>query len=455
MNGKKILFSILRHETAPRPAWVPFAGVHAGALVGADATQILPDEDTLVAALLEVNRLYTPDGQPVVFDLQLEAETLGCELLWAKYAPPSIKTHPLENTMSVPCYCTLPNEKSGRIPMVLSAMRRVKAAVGETTALYGLVCGPFTLASHLRGNDLFMDLYDDEAFVDELLPYCAACAMRMAGYYVAAGMDVVAVGDPLVSQISTAHFERFLHEPYAQIFSHIRASGAFSSFFVCGDATRNIEGMCKTDPDSISVDENVELAAAKAITDRYGIAVGGNIPLTYVMMHGTQQYNIKYVVELQDGLDSVKNLIVAPGCDMPYAIPVENTIGAAQAVLHRDESRAMVRNYTSETFDLPVELPDYAHLKKPLVEVFTLDSATCAACTYMLGAATEAKKHYGDAIDMVEYKFTEKENIARCMKMGVKNLPSIYINGELRFASLIPSREELHAAIEQAKAALC
>ena len=50
---------------------------------------------------------------------------------------------------------------------------------------------------------------------------------------------------------------------------------------------------------------------------------------------------------------------------------------------------------------------------------------------------------------MVEYKFTEKENIARCIKMGVKNLPSIYINGKLKFSSLIPSREELEQAIRE------
>ena len=80
-------------------------------------------------------------------------------------------------------------------------------------------------------------------------------------------------------------------------------------------------------------------------------------------------------------------------------------------------------------------------------EVFTLDSATCAACTYMMGAANEAKKTFGDAIDMVEYKFTLKENIA---KMGVPNLSSMYINGELKFRSLVPSKEELEGAIRAA-----
>ena len=32
-------------------------------------------------------------------------------------------------------------------------------------------------------------------------------------------------------------------------------------------------------------------------------------------------------------------------------------------------------------------IADYEHLDRPLIEVFTLDSATCAACTYMMDAA--------------------------------------------------------------------
>ena len=110
---------------------------------------------------------------------------------------------------------------------------------------------------------------------------------------------------------------------------------------------------------------------------------------------------------------------------------------------------AVVAEHGGLYFDTDVELPDYEHLTRPLVEVFTLDSATCAACTYMMGAAVAAKEQFGDAIDMVEYKFTEKENIARCIKMGVKNLPSIYINGKLKFSSIIPSKEELEQAIRE------
>jgi uroporphyrinogen decarboxylase len=205
--------------------------------------------------------------------------------------------------------------------------------------------------------------------------------------------------------------------------------------------------MCKTNPDSISIDENVDLLAAKAITDKYNVAIGGNIPLTTIMLHGSQQDNMKFAVDLLDKIKNKKNLILAPGCDMPYEVPVENTIGIVQAIRETGSVREMLKNYVAQDDAIEVELPDYEHLEKPLVEVFTLDSATCAACTYMMGAANEAKKIFGEAIDMVEYKYTKKENIARCKKMGVPNLPSMYINGELKFRSLVPSKEELEEAL--------
>src|SRR6056297_1871024 len=101
-NGKQLIFSALRHEELTQVPWVPFAGVHAGFVKGFAADEVLNDEDKLVQSLLDVNELYQPDGQPVCFDLQLEAEVLGCDLLWAKDAPPSVASHPLAGTDDIP-----------------------------------------------------------------------------------------------------------------------------------------------------------------------------------------------------------------------------------------------------------------------------------------------------------------------------------------------------------------
>lgn len=445
LAGKELIQAVFNQETTRRPPWVPFAGVHAGKLIGVKAHRILQDVDLLVEGLLKVNQLYQVDGQPVLFDLQIEAEVLGCELRWAEDAPPSVASHPLAQSLEIPH--RFPRKEEGRIPLALEAMRRMKKKVGDTTALYGLVTGPFTLAAHLRGTEIFMDMMDNTSYVQGLLEYTNEVAKTMSSYYAEAGMDVIAVVDPMISQISPDHFKEFMEDPFSKLFSHIKTLGAYSSFFVCGNATANIEPMCLTKPDCISVDENVHLPHAKEITDRYGIVIGGNLPLTTVMLLGTQEDNMKAVLDLMDSL-TPGSWIVSPGCDMPYDTPIENCVAVAQAVRHPEKAREMLAHYKAQDIRFEGTLPDYAHLPRPLVEVFTLDSATCAACGYMLEAAKEAVKRFEGKVDLVEYKYTLRENVARCRAMGVKQLPSLYINGELAYSSLIPAVEELVEKIQ-------
>lgn len=447
LSGKALIESILRHEEVPRPAWVPYAGIHAGKTKGYNAMEVLQDPDKLLESILEVNRLYNPDGQTVMFDLQLEAEILGCELYWAKDNLPSVVSHPLEGTDEIPR--KLPEKSDGRLPMVWDVMRRFKKEVGDSTALYGLFCGPFTLASHLRGTKLFMNMVKKPDYMHQILEYTTEIACRMVDFYAEEGMDVIVPVDPLMSQISPKHFEKFFLEPYTRLFEYIRSKQAYSSFFVCGNAIHNIEMMCRTRPDAVAVDENVDMIRAKKITDSYNVVLGGNIPLTTVMLYGNQQDNMKYTVDLLDsieeaGLSIHKNLIVAPGCDMPYDTPPQNSVAVAQAVQDTDAIRDLVQNYSNTTFDdIDVNLPDYADLKKPLMEAFLLDPIACAACTYMLAAAESAKEHLGDAIDFAEYRYNNMEHIAHMQKMGVTCLPSIYINGELKYPSIIPNTDEL------------
>ncbi len=444
MTGKELLLGTLRHQKMGSVPWVPFAGIHAGRFLGYSAREVLTDGTKLFDSLMQVNRCYQPDGQPVMFDLQVEAEILGCDLVWADKAPPSVASHPLAATTAVPD--KLPQAGDCRLPMVLDVMRRMKQAVGGKTALYGLVCGPFTLASHLRGSDLFLDMYDDPEFAAGLIAYTTAVNRRMADLYIEAGMDVIAVVDPVVSQISPKHFTALLSAPFSEIFSHLRAAGVLSSFFVCGDATKNIEAMCKTGPDCISIDENIDLPAAKQITDGYNIAIGGNIPLSSTMLNGTQADNMKYVLDLLDRVEH-HNLVIAPGCDMPYDVPEENVIGVLEALRQPDSVRHLLSHYVAADDSADVELPDYAHLARPLVEVYTIDASTCPACGYMLDSAKVVVARFQGRVDVAERKTVERENIRRAKKLGLKNLPALLINGELKFSSIIPSRKELEAEI--------
>ena len=445
MTGRERILNVLNQKETDRIPWLPFAGVHAGYLAGYTAEEVSRDGDKCFRALCEVNRLYRPDGQPVMFDLQIEAEILGCDLSWSEDSPPMVISHPLEGTCDIPR--KIPGADEGRLSVELEVMGRMKKEVGDFTALYGLLTGPFTLALHLRGMDLFMDMTMNPDYVAKLIDYCTDVAAAVAGYFMEAGMDVIAVVDPLVSLISPSHFGEFLEEPFRRLFSLIGKKGVKSSFFVCGDAFDNLESMCRTGCDSVSVDESINLAEAKKICDARNVVLGGNIPLTTVMLNGTEQDNMRYVVDLIDSLDNSRNLIIATGCDMPYATPRDNVLAAERAVHDTETVREILGSGKADTPEPDVELPDYRNLKKPLVEVFVLDPRSCASCSYMLQAAREVREEFGNRIDLAEYEKSRPGDASRFRKMGVKQIPAIYINGKPEYSSRIPTREELSRMI--------
>ena len=95
MTPKELLLATLKCKPTPRPAWIPFAGAYASRLKGYTATEMFQSADKLTECLLEVNRMFKPDGECCIFDLQIEAEVLGCDLMWADDGPPSVASHPL------------------------------------------------------------------------------------------------------------------------------------------------------------------------------------------------------------------------------------------------------------------------------------------------------------------------------------------------------------------------
>ncbi|BHH83491.1 uroporphyrinogen decarboxylase family protein [Desulforhopalus sp. 52FAK] len=447
MRGKELIFNVLGGKPVNRTPWVPYTGAQIANLKGYKAEEIFQSADKLYECLVEAEKQYSPDGMPAVFDLQVEAEILGCDLTWYKDSPPTVCSHPLASEFTIPNQVL--KKTDGRIPLIVDAMERFKAKCPEI-AMYGLVCGPFTLASHLRGTNIFMDMYDDEEQVKTLINYCEEQVRELAEMYIEAGCDVIAIVDPLVSQISPEMFDTFLSEPCTTFFEKMREKGMPSSFFVCGDATKNIEAMCLTKPDSIAIDENVDILEAKKITDKYGIIMSGNLQLTVTMLLGTQQDNQQFALDLMDAIGTDR-FILAPGCDVPFNAPADNLVAIGQAVHNPEAVKKALENYVAKDNLPEIELPDYANLDHVLVEVVTIDSKTCAACGYMVMAANEAAAPFGDDVKVVERSIMYPETLAFAEKIGLKNMPSILINGEIRHISLIPTVETLKEEITAAK----
>jgi len=450
MTGKEILMKALRGEVTPRPAWLPFVGCHGGHLVGATATEYLKSADLMVEGLKRAKELYQPDGLPVAFDLQLEAEILGCNLRWADDSPPAVFSHPLAEGKSLDELPSLTADK-GRFPAVVDALRRLKTEIGDDTALYGLVCGPFTLALHLMGSGIFLEMFDDEERVKQVINHCADLAIQAADIYLDNGADVIGVVDPMNSQISPEHFADFVIDPLNKTFDAIRERGALSSVFVCGDVTRNLELMCETRADSISVDEQIDMVKMRELAEANAKSFGGNIKLTTVLLLGDEDDAKMEAIRVMDECGT-KGFVLAPGCDLPFATPSANIQAVSQMVhdtYQRDAARQSLHAKANDSFD-DIVMPDYENSKVVIIDVITLDSLACAPCQYMMDAAHKAAESASVACKIVEHKIKQREGIGAMVKLGVSNLPTICINGTPRFESIIPGVDILVEALEAA-----
>lgn len=446
-TSRNRVLSALRCETVDRIPWVPYVGCHAAALIGVRASDYLQSEQLMLQGLETAIARYQPDGIPVAFDLQLEAETMGCRLAWANDNPPAVISHPLVEGVALE-QLAVPDPDAPRIRAVLSVARTLRTNHPDI-ALYGLVCGPFTLALHLMGTDLFMQMFDNPERIKAVMTFTSSVTTVMAGYYAQSGCDVIAVVDPMTSQISPEQFHEFVTPIVKPVFREIRQRGLPSAFFICGNARHNIEAMCDCEPDCVSFDENIPITYVREICLPRGISFSGNIPLTTVLLLGTEDAARQSALECMEH-GGLRGYLLASGCDLPCATPPENLEAVAQIV--RDPYHCEVVKAKAALTDVestPVDLEVYSRSDRLVIDIFTVDSESCAPCQYMVKAVAEIAPAFEGAVEWREQKIKTRPSLALMRALGVRNIPTICIDGRIAFVSRIPTRQELIRCLQQ------
>jgi len=77
------------------------------------------------------------------------------------------------------------------------------------------------------------------------------------------------------------------------------------------------------------------------------------------------------------------------------------------------------------------------------IDVLTLDSVQCAACGYMMESIAAMPPEVQDIIVYKEWTIKNKDGIGKFMELKGKVLPTICIEKDLVFESIIPQYEEL------------
>ena len=189
--------TILR-QPCDRPPVVPQIFAHAAKVAGRSVDDYLASAATASECQLAAWRYYGLDAVFAVIDLTIEAESLGGTVVRPQGVYPAISNPPFTPDRDFSRLKPPDPATAGRMPTVIDMTTRLRAGVGDTAAVIGLVQGPLTVAVQLVGmqQTLFLAVDEPERFV-QLLDYASEVARIFGLAQLAAGADVVLIFDPV------------------------------------------------------------------------------------------------------------------------------------------------------------------------------------------------------------------------------------------------------------------
>ncbi len=330
MNPYERMARRLRGEAVDRPPNWNIMMTFAAHYIGQLLRSYYLDYRVLVEANLAVQAAFDLDIVQAISDPYREAADFGAEIIFPDDGLPVSKTPLLADKGALARLAPPDPHAGGRMSDRLAAVAAFRQQVGGQIPIMGWVEGALAEAADLRGvSALLVDLYDDPTWVRALLDVCGETAIAFARAQVAAGADIIGLGDAIASRVSPRMYREFAL-PYEQrIFAAVHEMGALARLHICGDVTHLLGMLVEAGADIIDIDWMVDFGDAARICGARA-AVCGNFDPVAVMLQGTPA-DVRQAVWRCLKVGGSRSISMA-GCEIPDGTPHENLRAHAAAL---------------------------------------------------------------------------------------------------------------------------
>jgi MtaA/CmuA family methyltransferase len=212
----------------------------------------------------------------------------------------------------------------GRMHNGVQAVALLRQRVGSSLIVEGWIEGPIAEAADLRGiNTLMLDFYDDPAFVRDLFEFVVDMELRFAAAQVAAGADLVGIGDAAASLIGPDVYREFVWPYEKKLVDGLHALGTRARLHICGDTRAHLEGMGRLGCAIVDLDYLSPLAEARRRMGPDQVLLGNINPVS-VLRNGTRETVSAAIAQCHR--DAGPRYIVGAGCEVPRDTPPGNLL---------------------------------------------------------------------------------------------------------------------------------
>jgi len=317
MSSLERVKAAFRKQRPDRVPFYPIVSALAGSLVGIDAVTYYTDPDRFADAHIALHEEIRHDVVALMMDLYMEVEAMGAKVDFVKDDVPRLRTYLLKEDKARLGSLEVPDPASaGRLPGYVKACRKVSEALKGRTPVGGVVCGPWTIATTLRGAEsLIMDTVTDPEFVHELMRFSVEVAKGFGGAVSKAGAGLSLSEAPAsLSLISPKIFRAFVAPYLKQLIADLKEERTNVTLHICGFIDPIMEDIASLGAIALSMDEPSSLAKMFEASGGKMVVIGNVATNTFV--DGSPEDMENEVKRCMDAAKGKPGFILASGCEI-------------------------------------------------------------------------------------------------------------------------------------------
>jgi MtaA/CmuA family methyltransferase len=324
MTGRERILTHLDGRPVDRLPFMPITMMFACDRIGAQYRNYATDFEVLVQGQTATANEFDFDYVNTMSDPACESADCGAPVKYFPNQPPALdETNALLTDKATLGSLKVPDpNNSPRMGNRLRALSLYRQLAHNEKLIEGWIEGPIAEGADLRGiNTLMTDFFDDPVFVTDLFEFVLELELTFAKAQVAAGAELIGVGDAAASLVGPAIYEKFVWPYEKRMMDALRAMGARTRLHICGN-TRPLLGLLGAlGCDIVDLDSLAPLNQARAAMGPRQVLLG-NIDPVRVLRDGTpeQVYAAVAACHQQAG----DRFIVSAGCEVVRDTPSDN-----------------------------------------------------------------------------------------------------------------------------------
>lgn len=284
----------------------------------------------LVKANLICNEKFGIDMLNTMSDPLRETYDFGAKVEFPYDSLPSCKEHFIKEVSDISKLKKFNPVNSTRMLDRINAIELYKKEAGNHYSILGWVEGALAEACDLRGiNELMVDIYDEPDFVKELMEICCEQAIICAKEQIKAGADFIGIGDAVSSLLSPITYKELVLPFEQKMIYEIHKMGGKVKLHICGNISKILDDIWKSDADIIDVDWMVDFKTAIEKFKGH-CSANGNFDPVSILYNGSVDMVKKAVYDCLGAAD--KDTFISAGCEVPKSTTDENLKAVDEAL---------------------------------------------------------------------------------------------------------------------------